>query len=675
MKIKFIGAAGRVTGSCSLLHYQRTGLEFLVDCGMVQGEPNDRTLNTKPWPFVPKSLSFILLTHAHLDHCGLIPRLYKEGFTGKIICTRFTAELADLNLRDAAKQEGSLYSVEDVRQLRFDCIDDREAFGFSRRLPIANDLFVSFLRSAHIGGACGITVSWMDKADSWSEISFSGDVGNNTKGGCYQSLLSHRQAPINFPKHMVLESTYGDRKRPPEFSSYDGRIEQLGKFVRSSLQTRNGPLIIPCFSIHRTQEILVDLHIVLTKLREADSTGIYCGPPLLKSAEIVDQVLQGGLSLKHVEGKTSLIAHWTTQQQEEWLSWFIRVDGESEGKPWSKLMPRDLAEETLAIARTKLEMLRKKQKRITVILDSPLALKMCGVYASQLIRRQKKNPTETMYRNRDLADRLGLDSEDQLDELLEKLLPGQENGKTEFPAYDLVVATAGKRQDKPLPGPDKIFVTGGGMCDGGPVIEHLCTVLTDENATVLLTGYAPPQSIAGKLRAFPQMDNELKKTEKLNVSGYRICYADIKADIADIGPYYSGHADQESLVDYLFEVRATPNAEPHPTRVFLNHGDDRKRKPLADAIRARAEQPDATAQRSISGIEIPTDDLRWFDLEEDAWVDPPPSEVSLSADVSLTNILQDILAEQRKTNDLLSQWLQLTRSQERGGNSHLPKVE
>lgn len=89
MKIRFLGATdGHVTGSCTHFSYDRKNTQFLVDCGLVQGEGNDEADNGRPFPFSPCEIKFVLLTHAHLDHCGLLPKLYREGFTGRVICTR-----------------------------------------------------------------------------------------------------------------------------------------------------------------------------------------------------------------------------------------------------------------------------------------------------------------------------------------------------------------------------------------------------------------------------------------------------------------------------------------------------------------------------------------------------------------------------------------------------------
>jgi metallo-beta-lactamase family protein len=102
MKMRFLGAVSRVTGSCTWLSYDRTGTQILVDCGMVQGEPHDAAENAKPFPFNAKQIKFVLLTHAHLDHCGLLPRLYKDGFSGIVYCTQATAAIARETLLDRA---------------------------------------------------------------------------------------------------------------------------------------------------------------------------------------------------------------------------------------------------------------------------------------------------------------------------------------------------------------------------------------------------------------------------------------------------------------------------------------------------------------------------------------------------------------------------------------------
>lgn len=659
MKIRFIGAAGRVTGSCTQLSYDRTGILFLVDCGMVQGEGNDAAINSEPWPFNPSELKFVLLTHAHLDHCGLIPRLYRDGFKGKVICTRFTAELVRYNLFDATRQDGCPYTAADVKKLVFDCIDDRNDFGLSRRVPIADDLFVSFLRSAHIGGACSITISWRKSDTEWAEIHFSGDVGNNTKGNNYQSLLAHRQTPFGYPAYFVLESTYGDRCRDPKFACREGRIAELAQIVREALHVRGGPLVIPCFSIHRTQELLLDLHLVLETNLSAEASQNLEGEPLLACDDHIDSALVSGLRLAHVEGRKSLIAHFSHKEQQEWLSWFVRSDEAGIDRPKPVLLPKDEAPETLFQARERLRKLRKrKHPRPTIFMDSPLALKMTGVYRSELKRRQRIKPEETIYRNRALAELLGCESESEVDRLCDQLFRDSDGDST-FNTYDLMVETKWQKRAELIGKANTIVLTGGGMCEGGPVITHLQSALRNEAATILLTGYAPPKSLAGKLRSLSTFADEHRQTDYLEVGEERFPYSSIKATISDIGPYYSGHADRRGLVDYLMSVTSDHETAPADTRVFLNHGDDRKRIGLANAIKEGAVSDPSTGARSIRGIEIPDSSLRWFDLNNDAWIDLEEPKV---ADTLELSILGQLLQEQRNTNLLLQQLLDLQKT-------------
>lgn len=423
--------------------------------------------------------------------------------------------------------------------------------------------------------------------------------------------------------------------------------------IRSALFQRKGPLVIPCFSIHRTQEILVDLHVALNQGLAQAALGDR--RLLLQTPEAIASVIENGLVVRHVEGKKSLISDWPAEEQAEWLSWFVRADHGDEENTESVLLPRDRSDSTLDIVRERLGMLRKRRAtQITVVVDSPLAARVCEVYAREMKRRQRKNSDEPMYRNRGLAGRLGLASEKDVDDFLDTIFSGKD-GETAFAAYNLRFASGAKRANRMVPRANAIFVTGGGMCEGGPVVEHLKTVLPDNNATVLLTGYAPQQSLAGKLRQLRNLPDELRQTETLDVFGTKIPCKEIAADIADIGAYYSGHADQGGLIDFLFEVLAKPEATRHPCRVFLNHGDDRKRKQLADAILTQSALKHAVEMRVISGIESPSNDSGWFDLAADRWEDETIAEES----VERPDLMREMLAEQRRTNELLSQLLQV----------------
>ena len=266
MKFRFIGATGgHVTGSCTLFSYPRKDSQFLVDCGLVQGEGNDIEKNSSRFPFDPSEIDFVLLTHAHQDHCGLIPKLYKDGFKGRVICTKATAKLATLSLLDSASQKNCPFSVDDVDSIRFDHIDDRPNFSLSKILPIADDLFASFTRSAHILGAMSITIGWLNPSGEKEYLVMSGDLGNNTKQNPYQPLLAGRQGIFGYPKAIIVESTYGGKDRDSECSDYDGRLEFLRKIIQEEVFNKKSLILIPAFSLQRTQELLFDLNLTLKK--------------------------------------------------------------------------------------------------------------------------------------------------------------------------------------------------------------------------------------------------------------------------------------------------------------------------------------------------------------------------------------------------------------------------
>lgn len=127
MRIRFIGASDdHVTGSCTHFSYDRKEVQFLVDCGLHQGENHALFKNRKKFPFDAADIKFVLLTHAHINHCGLIPKLYRDGFQGVVFCTTATAQLARLSLLDSVRFSAGLYSEDDVKAIQFSCVDPRK---------------------------------------------------------------------------------------------------------------------------------------------------------------------------------------------------------------------------------------------------------------------------------------------------------------------------------------------------------------------------------------------------------------------------------------------------------------------------------------------------------------------------------------------------------------------
>ncbi len=290
MKIKFIGGIGGpggLTGSCIWVKYPRTDTEFLVDCGMFQGPQSDRK-NLEKFPFDPSNIAFVLLTHAHVDHCGRIPLLYQKGFKGKIICTKATKDLAMLQFRDAVKNDKAYIKAgikgEDLKRISFQCRDEYPDFQFGRLTSLYEDLWVCFSRSSHLLGAVAITVSWVDQYEKQQTICFSGDIGSQSdRKDSYQCLAKGNHYPHVNCKFLVVEATYGGRDATPDSRVFDNRVETL----RDCIEKSEGPIVVPCFSIHRTQAVLLDLCYLFKEGKLEGSYEVILDSPLGREATAV----------------------------------------------------------------------------------------------------------------------------------------------------------------------------------------------------------------------------------------------------------------------------------------------------------------------------------------------------------------------------------------------------
>ena len=269
MKMKILGALGSVTGSCTLLNHR--GRYYLVDCGLRQGsagniyEPDGRLFR-----FKPSAIAAVFLTHAHMDHCGLLPLLAKHGFNGPIYCTQATAKSARVALLDAANFPGSQFGTDDVERLRFKCFDDDPKFQFGRPIGLDANLSISIIRTSHILGAVGFEFQFAEPSSCGSRqrrtIVFSGDLGNNQDQHCYQALLNGRQYPSTHASYIVCESTYGANNRELVFTSHPERIAALDRVLTDAVAAGSPSIVVfPCFSLQRTQELIVDLHCLLSK--------------------------------------------------------------------------------------------------------------------------------------------------------------------------------------------------------------------------------------------------------------------------------------------------------------------------------------------------------------------------------------------------------------------------
>jgi metallo-beta-lactamase family protein len=256
--LTFLGSAGTVTGSKFLLEH--AGRRLLVDCGLYQGEREWRRLNWEAPPVDPTTIDDVVLTHAHLDHCGYLPRLVRDGFGGPVHCTGATAELARIILRDSAylqEEEAAnaatygwsrhaeprpLYTsadAEDAIRLLRPCPPDRRV----RLGPDAGGIDLAFLRAGHILGATSLHV-----AAGESSVLFSGDLGRPV-----HPILRDRERPLA-ARTVVIESTYGDRAHP----EVDPTYPVMAAAIRRAIG-RGGSVIVPAFAVDRTELVLLAL--------------------------------------------------------------------------------------------------------------------------------------------------------------------------------------------------------------------------------------------------------------------------------------------------------------------------------------------------------------------------------------------------------------------------------
>lgn len=282
MEVRFLGPLGIVTGSCTWMRDRNRNWSFLVDCGIQQGESTQDTWNEADWPFDPKEIQFVVLTHAHMDHSGLIPALYRKGFTGPVYCTKETQLLAIELLKDAIRHAPLPYSAEDIDLIRWREPGADKAFG--SYLPVDTDLFLQFLRTGHIVGAVSVVVSWGAIGPEQRSILFSGDIGPGHE--------NHETLPlIRFPMHTsipsnyaVVESTYGAVVRNPLQHSEDQRRWSLRQLLDETLES-GGALVLPAFSIARTQDLMFDLHWLV-----AEADGQYDGLTFLFDSPLASRV-------------------------------------------------------------------------------------------------------------------------------------------------------------------------------------------------------------------------------------------------------------------------------------------------------------------------------------------------------------------------------------------------
>ena len=289
MKIKFCGASTGVTGSCHLLTSGEH--KILLDCGQFQGGKAQDALNYEKFPFEPSEIECVVLSHAHIDHCGRLPLLTKRGFEGKIYCTDATADLLSVMLKDSAyiheketewknrkaeragrEQVEPLYTIEDAEKT----LSLVSPILYDQQIEINHDMKIVFNDAGHILGSA-ITELWVTEDDKESKIVFSGDLGMEGRP------ILRDPTYIKKADYVIMETTYGNRIHKELGSGVDKLIEIILNTTR-----RGGNVVIPSFAVGRTQELIYELNRFYDSnngyRKELDKIFVYVDSPMATTA-------------------------------------------------------------------------------------------------------------------------------------------------------------------------------------------------------------------------------------------------------------------------------------------------------------------------------------------------------------------------------------------------------
>ena len=454
MKITFLGATRTVTGSNFLV--VACGKKFLVDCGMWQGKAEIEEENAEEFAFNPQEIDFMLLTHAHIDHSGRIPKLYNDGFRNKIYAHKATCDLCALMLPDSGhiqemesvwknkkrlrkgeKEIPPIYTAEDAVK----SLEIFEPVQYDQIIEITPDIHVRFNDAGHMLGSSVIEL-WTNEDGKQTKTVFTGDLGNNDI-----PLLSE-PTMIESTDYLVMESTYGSRLHMRN----DEKAKMFLDIVSETLDN-GGTVVIPSFAVGRTQEILYEIN----KLKDENND----------------------------------------------------------------------------------EEFRRKYKTLmkaNVFVDSPLAI----------------SATEVFRENMNLFD-----------EETQKEIQKGEN-PLEFPGLKFT-QTADESKALNADTRPSIIISASGMCEVGRIKHHLKHNLWNPKSTILFVGYQAPGTLGYNL---------VNGAKKVKIFGEEIA---VNARIEYIEGY-SGHADQEGLMDFIYSFIKKPE------HIFLVHGEPESQDILKEKI-------------------------------------------------------------------------------------------
>lgn len=289
MKIQFCGASTGVTGSC---HHLTSGEhQILLDCGQFQGGKAQDALNYEDFPFNPAEIECVVLSHAHIDHCGRLPLLVKRGFTGKIYCTDATADLLDIMLKDSGyihEKEAEWQNRKGKRAGRSaveplytfnDAVDTLQYIvpvRYDQQIELNDHMKIVFNDAGHILGSA-IVELWVKEGEKESKIVFSGDLGVQNRP------LLKDPTVIKHADYVIMETTYGNRLHPANEASIKDLVDIVIKTIK-----RGGNVVIPSFAVGRTQELIFEFNRFYNEnseyKKDLENVKVYIDSPMATSA-------------------------------------------------------------------------------------------------------------------------------------------------------------------------------------------------------------------------------------------------------------------------------------------------------------------------------------------------------------------------------------------------------
>lgn len=580
LKVKFIGAVGAVTGSCHLLHYNRSNSYYMIDCGLYQNVRGQKDMNKARGEadlggIAPSRIKAIFLTHAHMDHCGLIPRMYKLGFKGPVICTQLTADFVLESLHDTVAKVDSfdrdLYDMEDVKAIQFYCPDAKEDFqlGYSYKVMDEADLFFGFSRTGHLAGAIAVTFEANISEGRRATICFGGDLGPQiTQADDTATLLRPVQYPRESVDYLVLESTYGGQGKRPQLA-YGERIEALGFALERALSPERGAnprVIIPAFTLGRTQDLVADLAYLITR---------------------TDFVQRMGGKAPAVVVDSSLARKYSNAYRNEFNNW------------WLKLKDNE----------HKMRLLNREHALFDGVLDPEALLdQLFGGKDGRAVDCHSMNgtPFELFYGRTDIhkgpviyISSSGMCSAGPVMERLRENL---------------------KRADATV-----MFV------------GYMPSFLDASVLKSAAASWKSPTEVAAAFIDGPAF-SENKRLEDFDLSTNEVA-----STLLDYSGIYSGHADEAGLCDYALKIDNQRYKDRYkPIRIFLVHGEDKPRGKMRRELQKYADEAAPGTCRPLAGIILPDARSGWYDLATANWETPASDEPSWSESLKLLAEASDL---------------------------------